>query len=60
MIFSTSVLNLASIFSVSSKLLKYFIDTYTCDNIISFSANDYSNGNLYKELNFKIDNRVHG
>lgn len=42
----------------ASKLLKYFIDTYTCDNIISFSANDYSNGNLYKELNFKIDKEL--
>ena len=36
----------------ASKLFKYFIDKYNPPHIISFSANDISNGNLYKHLGF--------
>jgi hypothetical protein len=35
-----------------SKILKYFIKNYS-KNIITFSNNDYSNGNLYKNNRFK-------
>lgn len=36
----------------ASRLLKYFIRRYNPDKITSFSANDISNGNLYKALGF--------
>lgn len=36
----------------ADKLLKYFIKTYQPKTIISFSSNDISNGNLYKQLGF--------
>ena len=39
----------------ASKLLNYFIKHYDPDTIISFSSNDISNGNLYKQLGFKSD-----
>jgi len=38
----------------ASKLLKYFIKTYTPNEIYSFSDNCYSNGNLYNTLGFQI------
>lgn len=41
-----------SVVGGASKLLKYFIDKYKPSRIISFSANDISNGNLYKRLGF--------
>lgn len=41
----------------ASKLLKYFIKTYNPINIISFSSNDISNGNLYKQLGFTTDEK---
>ena len=37
----------------ASKLFSYFIKNYIFDNIISFSNNFYSNGNLYFILNFR-------
>ena len=36
----------------ASKLFKYFINNYKYDEIISFSNNSYSNGNLYNLLGF--------
>ena len=39
----------------ASKLLKYFIKTYNPKSIVSFSMNDISDGNLYKQLGFKTD-----
>jgi hypothetical protein len=36
-----------------SKLWKYFLDNYNFDKIISYANCDISNGNFYKELNFK-------
>lgn len=39
----------------ASKLLNYFIKHYNPDSIISFSSNDISNGNLYKQLGFESD-----
>lgn len=37
----------------ASKLLKYFENNYKPNKIISYSDNDYSNGNLYIQLGFK-------
>ena len=37
----------------ASKLLAYFIKKYNPEQIISFSSNDISNGNLYKQLGFE-------
>ena len=42
----------------ASKLLKYFIKKYKPKTIYSFSSNDISNGNLYKELGFVSDNKI--
>lgn len=39
----------------ASKLLKYFIKIYHPTSIVSFSMNDISDGNLYKQLGFKTD-----
>lgn len=40
----------------ASKLLKHFIDKVDPNIIESFSSNDISNGNLYKQLGFVEDN----
>lgn len=37
----------------ADKMMKYFIQNYNPSNIISFSSNDISNGNLYKKLGFE-------
>ena len=37
----------------ASKLFKYFLKEYNPENIESFSSNDISNGNLYKQLGFE-------
>ena len=37
----------------ASKLLKYYIETYKPNTIISYSSNDISNGHLYEKLGFK-------
>ena len=37
----------------ASKLLSYFINQYKFDIITTFSNNNYSDGSLYKTLNFK-------
>jgi len=42
----------------ASKLFKYFTKNYSFDKIISFSNNDYSEGNLYKTLNFRLDKKI--
>lgn len=42
----------------ASKLFKYFIKKYGPDSIVSFSMNDISNGNLYKQLGFKSDEKI--
>ena len=38
----------------ASKLLKYFIDNYNPKEIISYSDNSRSNGNMYEKLGFKF------
>ena len=40
----------------ASKLFKYYLRNYAQENeiIVSFSNNDYSNGNLYKQLGFEF------
>ena len=38
----------------ASKLFKYFLKNFEVDEIISYSKNDYSNGNLYKKLEFEF------
>ena len=40
----------------ASKLFKYFINEYNPKEIISWSNNDISNGNMYKQLGFNICN----
>jgi len=42
----------------ASKLLNYFQKNYNYSSIISFSNLTYSDGNLYKKLNFKIDSKL--
>ena len=42
----------------ASKLFKYFIKNYNFDKILTFSNNSYSNGNLYKILNFKKTKKI--
>ena len=42
----------------ASKLLKYFIKNYKPTQIISYSSNDISNGNLYKTLGFNMCNNI--
>lgn len=39
----------------ASKLLKYFIQQYNPEQIVSYSSNDISNGNLYDKLGFIKD-----
>jgi hypothetical protein len=39
----------------ASKLFKYFLKNYKPTKIISYANRDYSNGNLYKKLGFKLD-----
>ena len=40
----------------ASKLFKHFIKEYNPENIISWSSNDTSNGNMYNLLGFKKEN----
>ncbi len=40
----------------ANKLLTHFIRNYNPQNITSFSSNDISNGNLYKQLGFEKGN----
>lgn len=42
----------------ASKLLKYFIKQHKPSNIISFSSNDISNGELYKKLGFVSNEKI--
>lgn len=42
-----------SIVGGASKLFNYFLKTYNFTNIISYSDNSISNGNLYKKLGFE-------
>jgi hypothetical protein len=44
--------NGASVVGGASKLLKYFIDNYKPDSIVSYADNRWSNGNLYSTLGF--------
>jgi hypothetical protein len=37
----------------ASKILKYFENNYNPQTLVSYADNDYSNGNLYKILNFE-------
>lgn len=39
----------------ASKLFSYFIKNYEYESIISYASRDYSNGNLYYKLGFKLD-----
>jgi very-short-patch-repair endonuclease len=40
----------------ASKLFNYFINNYKYNSIISYADRSYSNGNLYKQLGFKLQN----
>lgn len=37
----------------ASKLFKYFLDNYSCDEVVSFSDISHTRGNLYNLLGFK-------
>lgn len=52
-----NVLN-TSVIGGASKLFKYFIKNYDVKEIISYSDNSRSNGNLYKVLGFKNFNET--
>lgn len=39
----------------ASKLLKYFIDKYNPEEIVSYCDRRYGTGNMYKKLGFKLD-----
>jgi len=47
-----------SIVGGASKLFKHFTKNYNFKDIISFSNNSYSNGNLYEQLKFKKDKEL--
>ena len=42
----------------AGKLLKYYIDKFHPSMVTSFSANDISNGQLYKSLGFETNNEI--
>lgn len=42
----------------ASKLLKYFINQHNPTKIISFSDNEWSTGNLYKQLGFELESEL--
>lgn len=54
-----NILN-TSVVGGASRLLKHFIKQYAPTQITSFSSNDISNGNLYKQLGFIKDNESVG
>jgi len=42
----------------ASKLLKHFIKNHNPEQIISYSDNEWSDGDLYKQLGFKNDKKI--
>ncbi|MBR5297607.1 MAG: hypothetical protein IKU29_07050 [Parabacteroides sp.] len=42
----------------ASKLFNYFIKTYNPSQVVSFSCNDISNGDLYKKLGFNCTSTI--
>jgi len=46
--------NNISVVGGASKLLSFFIKTYSPSKILTYSDNSISNGNLYKKLNFEF------
>lgn len=42
----------------ASKLFNFFTKNYDFNNIISFSNSDYSDGDLYLKLNFKLEKKL--
>lgn len=42
----------------ASKLFNYFIKKYNPKQVISYSSNDISNGNLYKQLRFETNGKI--
>ena len=47
-----------SIVGGSSKILKYFIKKYNPTRIISYADRDWSNGNLYEKIGFKLKSQT--
>lgn len=47
-----------SVVGGGSKLFKYFKLNFEFSDIISYSLNSYSDGNLYKKLGFRTDNKT--
>jgi hypothetical protein len=46
-----------SVIGGASKLFKHFIENYRYNTILSYSDNSYSNGNLYINLGFELENK---
>jgi len=42
----------------ASRLLKHFMKTYSLGRVVSYSDNEWSDGNLYKILGFKLEKEV--
>jgi very-short-patch-repair endonuclease len=47
-----------SVVGGASKLLKYFTNNYNYNEIISYSDNSRSDGNIYRKLGFKLENET--
>lgn len=47
-----------SVIGGASKLLKYFVSNFNPEEIISYSDNSRSDGNLYKKLGFKLESKT--
>lgn len=42
----------------ASKILKFFVQNFEYEKILSYSKNDYSNGGIYKTLGFNLDGQT--
>ena len=47
-----------SVIGGASKLFKFFIKNYKVEEVISYSLNSYSDGNLYKNIGFNLENNT--
>jgi hypothetical protein len=47
-----------NVVGAAGKLLKYFVDNYKPEKIISYADRRWSNGNLYEKLGFKLLNKT--
>jgi hypothetical protein len=47
-----------SVIGGASKLFNFFIKNYKVEEVISYSLNSYSDGNLYKNIGFNLENNT--